>query len=53
MTYTNFQTTLYVTEVLTSLRSTYLRLNDGTTIKVADSILQQLKHLAPAKERMP
>lgn len=51
--YTNFQTKLGVVDVRTTLRATYLMLNDGSTVRVSDEILEQLRRLSLAKERMP
>jgi hypothetical protein len=51
--YTNFQTPLFVKDVRTSLRATYLMLNDDTTVRLPDGILKTLKGLSLPDERMP
>lgn len=53
MTVTDFQTKLSVTEVRTSLRATYLILSDGSTARISDAVLEQLKNLPPTTGRTP
>lgn len=50
---TDFQTSVYVDDVRTTLRATYLILTDGSTVRVTDSMLKRLQGVGPAAERMP